>query len=136
MRSPRGVLLLFVLGVILPAGCSSHRQEPKRIEPVTVEVQGSPAVRVVGAHVHPLNGHAEIHGWVRQRVWRGSVLAGHVDIEVQRPDGQVYRRVDVPLQAGMGPLSKSRDAEFRMEVPGGVPEGSILRVQYHSGRHT
>lgn len=127
---------LGALGVL--AGCQSPEISGDQGNKLTTHTLAADGVEIYSLSVERDWRGTEVEGFLRL-IWHPvSLSSGHVDIEIEMPDGRRVEVSDVqPMLRGDSPSKGTRDqrAFFRADFVVVAPDYSIAFVTYHDSPH-
>lgn len=134
-RSRLRVAALCLLPFVVVSGCVSHGQPPDDALGLQLVVEPCANLRL-SARLLELEGDLHVDGAVQATGGR-STVPGHVDVEVQAPDGSQWASAQASYRTQMQTRLRgdSPGAGFDATFGGLPPAGSIVTVRHHDGPH-
>ena len=127
-------LLGCLASAIAVGGCSGHRVDLVETGKVKLDVQKTGSPHVARASIQQEGEQVFISGRVAN-VRSRRAAGGHVGIQVVRSDGGTLQQLHVPFKSIRSLRSTYyRGGGFFAKLSIDLPEGTLVRVEYHPGR--
>ena len=133
----KGARMAGIAAILILAACSSVQTNLVETGSVKLDIKKSHPVRISNATVYQEVGRIVIRGEARYPIFVDfGMFPGHVDIEVELPNGSTIERHSVRLVLKRIPKKSGRRASFTTSFQLELPKNTAIRIAYDEGTHS
>jgi hypothetical protein len=127
------ITLLLAGAFILPA-CAGKPAPPPGM--LALKILPSSKVRIIQTSARQEGEHVIVEGQVkRKKRGGGSIITGHIDIEILNEEGKIMRQVVADCSPKIIPKFSGMKSSFSYRIPMTAPQGSLVSMKFHNGPH-
>jgi len=126
----------FLAAVAVLSACASGAANLARDSGLAVKIESPPKVSTSVSGIYQDGENVEISGRVwRHRLGSSGLYSGHVDVEIENPDGSISEKTGVPTFPHFIRRGLRHAVWFSTKFTAEIRQGTIVHVRFHRGRH-